>query len=151
MMEDLEKQWPKVSPPSSPKQSEFLTGLMKSLDKQHAKAAAKLTLDEDPLFLPSTVEQAKDKTAIDEGHQRAGDISGRGGSMSLPHGSSSSIPPDVALQAIRQPAADLIRGGRFSLPLPLPSEAEGIDLCALLQVRSPRTDDMQSSSVSVEY
>jgi hypothetical protein len=30
MMEDLEKQWPKVSPPSSPKQSEFLTGLMKS-------------------------------------------------------------------------------------------------------------------------
>ena len=53
MMEDLEKQWPKVSPPSSPKQSEFLTGLMK------------LTLDEDPLFLPSTVEQAKDKTAID--------------------------------------------------------------------------------------
>ena len=93
MMEDLEKQWPKVSPPSSPKQSEFLTGLMKSPDKQHAKAAAKLTLDEDPLFLPSTVEQAKDKTAIDEGHQRAGDISRRGGSMSLPHGSSSSIPP----------------------------------------------------------
>jgi hypothetical protein len=60
-------------------------------------------------------------------------------------------PPDVALQAIRQPAADLIRGGCFSLPLPLPSEAEGIDLCALLQVRSPRKDDMQSSSVSVEY
>ena len=60
-------------------------------------------------------------------------------------------PPDVALQAIRQPAADLIRGGRFSLPLPLPSEAEGIDLCALLQVRSPRKDDMQSSSVSVGY
>jgi hypothetical protein len=95
--------------------------------------------------------KAKDKTAIDEGHQRAGDVSGRGGSMSLPHGSSSSIPPDVALQAIRQPAADLIRGGCFSLPLPLPSEAEGIDLCALLQVRSPRKDDMQSSSVSVEY
>ena len=124
---------------------------MKSPDKQHAKAAEKLTLDEDPLFLPSTVEQAKDKTAIDEGHQRAGDVSGRGGSMSLPHGSSSSIPPDVALQAIRQPAADLIIGGYFSLPLPLPSEAEGIDLCALLQVRSPRKDDMQSSSVSVEY
>ena len=30
MMDDLEMQWPKVSPPSSPKQSEFLTGLMKS-------------------------------------------------------------------------------------------------------------------------
>ncbi len=28
MMDDLEKQWPKVSPPSSPKQNEFLTGLM---------------------------------------------------------------------------------------------------------------------------
>ena len=36
MMEDLEKQWPKVSPPSSPKQNEFLTGLMKSPDKQQA-------------------------------------------------------------------------------------------------------------------
>jgi hypothetical protein len=38
-------------------------------------ATAKLTLDEDSLFLSSTVEQAKDKTAIDEGHQRTGDVS----------------------------------------------------------------------------
>jgi hypothetical protein len=36
MMDDLEMQWPKVSPPSSPKQNEFLTGLMKSPDKQQA-------------------------------------------------------------------------------------------------------------------
>ena len=66
MMEDLEKQWPKVSPPSSPKQSEFLTGLMKSPDKQHAKAAAKLTLDEDPLFLPSYSHSAWDAKMEDE-------------------------------------------------------------------------------------
>ncbi len=66
MMEDLEKQWPKVSPPSSPKQSEFIPHRTHEIaGKQHAKAAAKLTLDEDPLFLLSTVEQAKDKTAID--------------------------------------------------------------------------------------
>jgi hypothetical protein len=36
MMDDLEMRWPKVSPPSSPKQNEFLTGLMKSPDKQQA-------------------------------------------------------------------------------------------------------------------
>jgi hypothetical protein len=35
-MDDMEMQWPKVSPPSSPKQNEFLTGLMKSPDKQQA-------------------------------------------------------------------------------------------------------------------
>jgi hypothetical protein len=39
MMNDLEKQWPKVSPHSSPKQNEFLTELMKSSPDKHQAAS----------------------------------------------------------------------------------------------------------------
>ena len=45
MMNELEKQWPKVSPHSSPKQNEFLTGIMKSPDKQQAASKSSSEAD----------------------------------------------------------------------------------------------------------
>jgi hypothetical protein len=65
-----------VSPPSSPKQNEFLTGLMKRLERQQAKAATKQTLDKDPLSLSPFLVQAQYNAGTEEVQPRTGDVTG---------------------------------------------------------------------------
>jgi hypothetical protein len=55
---DLERQ-KQVSPPSSPMENKkYLSGFMKSPDKQQAEAQAKQASDEDSISLPSSFKQA---------------------------------------------------------------------------------------------
>ncbi len=83
---DLERQ-KQVSPPSSPKENRYLTGFMRSPDKQQAVAQAKQALDEDSISLHSSFKQADNESSAEKQGQRTGDVTGHGGSMSVQHGS----------------------------------------------------------------
>jgi hypothetical protein len=81
-----------VSPPSSPKENQFLTGLMKSPEKSQLDQQSKQALDKDPLSLRSPTKQAeKDSSNAKQGH-RTGDVTGHGGSVSASLGFSSLDP-----------------------------------------------------------
>jgi hypothetical protein len=79
---DLERQ-KQVSPPTSPKENRYLTGFMRSSDKQQAVAQAKQALDEDSISLPSSFKQAGNGSSAEKQGQRTGDVTGHGGSMSV--------------------------------------------------------------------
>jgi hypothetical protein len=76
-----------VSPPSSPKQNEYLTGLMKSPEKRQAEAKAKQALDEDPISLSSSPNQVRSSSSAMNRNPRAGNVSGSGGNMPAQQGS----------------------------------------------------------------
>ncbi len=66
-----------VSPPSSPKENEFLAGLMKSPAKPQLDQQLKQALDKDSLSLLSPTKQAeKDPADANQGH-RTGDVTWR--------------------------------------------------------------------------
>jgi hypothetical protein len=136
LRDDLERR-NQVTPPSSPLQNKYLTGLMKSPEKRLADAQAKQALDEDPIYsLSSSQNQVRSSLSALKAKSRAGDVTEHGGSMSAQHGSPSLNLLDIALLANLQSAADVIRNG-FSLSLSQVTEAKGINFNAPSQVDCP--------------
>ncbi len=86
---------------------------MKSPAKPQPDVQAKQALDKDPFSLISPVKQAVIGSLDANQGQRAGDVTGHGGSMSAQHRSPSLDSLDDAHQADRQSAADVIRNGSF--------------------------------------
>ncbi len=68
-------------------------------------------LDKDPLSLIAPTKQVENASLDAKGIQRAGDVSGHGGSMSAQHGSASLSSLHDEHLADRQSAADVIRNG----------------------------------------
>jgi hypothetical protein len=95
-----------VSPSTSPKENEYLTGFMRSPAKPQPHIKAKQALDKEPFSLITPTKQAGSVSLDAKQIQRAGDVSRHGGSMSAQHGS---LPPSSlhdAHLADRQSAAD---------------------------------------------
>jgi hypothetical protein len=98
-----------VSPPSSPKENQFLVGLMKSPAKLQLDQQSKQALDKDSLSLLSPTKQAnKDSVEANQG-RRTGDVTGHGGSVSASLRFSSLDSLDNAHLSDMQTAADTIR------------------------------------------
>ncbi len=90
-----------------------MTGFMKSPAKPQSDVQAKQALDKDPFSLISRTKQAESVSLDAKQGQRAGDVTGHGGSMSAQHGSPSLDSLDDVHLADRQSAADVIRNGSF--------------------------------------
>ncbi len=89
---------------TSPLENQYLAGFMTSPDKPQPDSQAKQALDKDPFSLISPLKQAGSITSAEEQVQRAGDVTGHGGSMSAHHGSPSFDLPAVAhLDALPMP------------------------------------------------
>jgi hypothetical protein len=122
-----------VSPSTSPKENEYLTGFMRSPAKPQPDIKAKQALDKEPFSLITPTKQAESVSLDAKQIQRAGDVSGHGGSMSAQHGSLSPSSLHDAHLADRQSAADVIRNGS-SLTSQHSIEAIGNNANASLQV-----------------
>jgi hypothetical protein len=117
-----------------------LTGFMKSPAKPQPDIKAKQGLDKDALSLTASTKQVENVMLDANGIQRAGDVSGHGGSMSAQHGSVSPIALHDKHLADRQSAADVIRNGS-SLSLQHSVEANGNNSNASLQVDASKLDE----------
>jgi hypothetical protein len=129
-----------VSSPTSLKENEHLTGFMRSPAKPQPDIKVKQVLDKDPLSLIASTIQVENAVLDAKGIQRAGDVSGHGGSMSAQHESVSPIAFHDKHLADRQSAADVIRNGS-SLSLQHSVEANGNDSNASLQVDASKPDE----------
>jgi hypothetical protein len=129
-----------VSSLTSPKENEYLTGFMRSPAKPLPEIKAKQLLDKEPLSLITPTKQVDIVSMEAEGIQKAGDVSGHGGSMSAQHGSVSPIAFHDKHLADRQSAVDVIRNGS-SLSLQHSVEANGNDSNASLQFDASKPDE----------
>ena len=91
MRSDLESQ-KQVSPSTFSKENEYLTSFMKPSVKPQLEERAQQSLDKESSSLTSPTKQAEDRALDAKQGQRAGDVTGHGGSMSAPHGSLPLIP-----------------------------------------------------------
>ena len=137
---DASKDKRQVSSPTSPKENAYLAGFMKSPAKPQADIKAKRGKDKDFLSLIAPTTQVESVVVDAKGIQRAGDVSGHGGSMSAQHGSVSPIAFHDQHLADRQSAADVIRNGS-SLSLLHSVEANGNNSTASLQVDASKLDE----------
>jgi hypothetical protein len=126
-----------VSPPSSPGQNLFLTGLMKSPSKLQLEEQQRPALDKESLSPVSPTKQAMSNRADSNQGHKSGDVTGHGGSVSASLGLSSLVSVDNAHQLDRQTAADTIRNGSL-LSLPQPTKATGNNSDASPQVEKSR-------------
>ncbi len=100
-----------VTPPSCPKENQFLADFMKSPVKPQLNEQAKQALDKDPLSLISPTKQVeKGSSDAKQGH-KTGDVMEHGGSVSASHGFSSLDPLVNAHLADMPSVAALIRTG----------------------------------------